>query len=319
LKAYPKPLLWAEATSALSHPISVYPDNSNKRHPISLEVPSLTLPSHPYLSQSRAVSVTALSNSDAEMGAIISLSLSGRVSLGPLGLGIPGNGPLVKWASGQNSHLTPSYLSHCLGIPGNGPVVKWTSGQNSHLTLSYLSHSRAPGPGHFQDWASGQMGQRLKITLDAILSLSFSRTPGPGYSRDSSRAGRKQPDNSSPNLEQAQPARAHRPRRPSPASTPEADSGGAGDANGEGRHGVGTGTWRVGRRERKREAVTSDPIRHGADAPVHVELAPRRREAVVVSGRRTVGVERGRKQGPGPGGGVEGVQVVESDCGRGCC
>jgi hypothetical protein len=77
------------------------------------------------------------------------------------------------------------------------------------------------------------------------------------------------------------------------------------------------GVWATGKRERKRAAVTIGSIRHDAVAPVHVELAPRRREAVAESGRRTGGVERGREQGPGHGGGVEGVQVVEKACGRG--
>jgi hypothetical protein len=35
------------ATSFLSHPISVYLNISNKRHPISLAILSLALPSHP--------------------------------------------------------------------------------------------------------------------------------------------------------------------------------------------------------------------------------------------------------------------------------
>jgi hypothetical protein len=77
---------------------------------------------------------------------------------------------------------------------------------------------------------------------------------------------------------------------------------------------VGMGTWRVGKGERKSAAFTSHRY-----APVHVELAPRPREAVAVSGRRTGGVERGREQGPVHGGGVEGVQVVETACGRGVC
>ncbi len=52
-------------------------------------------------------------------------------------------------------------------------------------------------------------------------------------------------------------------------------------------------------------------------ASVYVELAPRRREAVPASGRRTGGVDRGGQQGPVHGGGVEGVQVVEVACGWG--
>jgi hypothetical protein len=48
---------------------------------------------------------------------------------------------------------------------------------------------------------------------------------------------------------------------------------------------------------------------------VHVEQAPRRREAMARSGRRTAGVGRGGEPGPGHGGGVEGVQVVETDWG----
>ena len=54
-----------------------------------------------------------------------------------------------------------------------------------------------------------------------------------------------------------------------------------------------------------------------AQPPVRVELPPRRREAVPASGGRTLGVVRGGEQGPGHGGGVEGVQVVEIACGRG--
>ncbi len=51
-----------------------------------------------------------------------------------------------------------------------------------------------------------------------------------------------------------------------------------------------------------------------SQAPMHVEQAPLRREAVAVSGRRTAGVVRGGEQGPGHGGGVERVQVAESRC-----
>ena len=50
-------------------------------------------------------------------------------------------------------------------------------------------------------------------------------------------------------------------------------------------------------------------------APVHVEQAPRRREAVSVSGRRMAGVVRDREQRPGHGGGVERVQVAKKVCG----
>ena len=50
---------------------------------------------------------------------------------------------------------------------------------------------------------------------------------------------------------------------------------------------------------------------------MHVELAPRRREAVAASGRRTGGVVRGGEEGPAHGCGAEGVQVVEVVCGRG--
>ncbi len=46
---------------------------------------------------------------------------------------------------------------------------------------------------------------------------------------------------------------------------------------------------------------------------MHVEPTPRRREAVVGSGGRASGVARGGEQGPGHGGGVEGVQVVEEE------
>ncbi len=48
-----------------------------------------------------------------------------------------------------------------------------------------------------------------------------------------------------------------------------------------------------------------------AIAPEHVQQAPRWREAVAKSGRRAAGVVRGGEQGPGHGGGVKGVQVVE--------
>jgi hypothetical protein len=51
-----------------------------------------------------------------------------------------------------------------------------------------------------------------------------------------------------------------------------------------------------------------------AAATMRVELSPRRREAVPVSGGRPGPVRRGREQGPGHGGGVEGVEVVEGAC-----
>ncbi len=44
---------------------------------------------------------------------------------------------------------------------------------------------------------------------------------------------------------------------------------------------------------------------------MHVELAPRRREAVAGSGRRA-GAVGGGELGPGHIGGVEGVEVVET-------
>jgi hypothetical protein len=50
---------------------------------------------------------------------------------------------------------------------------------------------------------------------------------------------------------------------------------------------------------------------------VHVQQAPRRREAVGTSGRRTARVVCGGEQGPGHGGGVERVQVVEEACRHG--
>jgi hypothetical protein len=56
----------------------------------------------------------------------------------------------------------------------------------------------------------------------------------------------------------------------------------------------------------------STNVTRAIQAPMHVEPAPRRREAVAVSGRRAGGVVRGGEQGPGHGGGVERVQVVES-------
>jgi hypothetical protein len=53
----------------------------------------------------------------------------------------------------------------------------------------------------------------------------------------------------------------------------------------------------------------------GDNAPVHVELATSRREAVPPSGRRRLRAARGgRKQMPDHAGGVERVQVVESPC-----
>jgi hypothetical protein len=48
-----------------------------------------------------------------------------------------------------------------------------------------------------------------------------------------------------------------------------------------------------------------------ARAPVHVELAPRRREAVTASGRRWEG---GKEIFPGPGGRIVHVEVVEIPC-----
>ncbi len=53
----------------------------------------------------------------------------------------------------------------------------------------------------------------------------------------------------------------------------------------------------------------------GIQAHVHVELAPRRREAVVAPGRRTGGVVHGGEHGPVHGGGVEDEQVVKEACG----
>jgi hypothetical protein len=55
------------------------------------------------------------------------------------------------------------------------------------------------------------------------------------------------------------------------------------------------------------------------NAPVHVELAPSRREAVPKSSRRRLAAARGgREQSPGHAGGVERVQVGESTCTRRC-
>jgi hypothetical protein len=51
-----------------------------------------------------------------------------------------------------------------------------------------------------------------------------------------------------------------------------------------------------------------------AHAPVHVQQAPRRREAVTSSGRRTAGVVCGREVGPDHCGEVERVQVVQVAC-----
>ncbi len=50
---------------------------------------------------------------------------------------------------------------------------------------------------------------------------------------------------------------------------------------------------------------------------MHIQQAPRRREAVECSGRRTAGVVRGGEQGPGHGGGVERMQVVKILCRQG--
>jgi hypothetical protein len=44
---------------------------------------------------------------------------------------------------------------------------------------------------------------------------------------------------------------------------------------------------------------------------MHIQLPPRRREAVVASGRRTAGAVCSQQLGPLHGGGVERVQVVE--------
>jgi hypothetical protein len=46
-------------------------------------------------------------------------------------------------------------------------------------------------------------------------------------------------------------------------------------------------------------------------APVHVELAPRRREAVTAPGR---GRKGGREVCPGPGGRIVHVEVIEKGC-----
>ncbi len=51
-------------------------------------------------------------------------------------------------------------------------------------------------------------------------------------------------------------------------------------------------------------------------APMHVELAPRRGEAVPISGGRPGLIPGGREQGPDHGYRVEGVQVVEGGCGQ---
>jgi hypothetical protein len=48
-------------------------------------------------------------------------------------------------------------------------------------------------------------------------------------------------------------------------------------------------------------------------APVHVELAPRRREAVTVSGKRRGAAEGGGEVCPGPGGRIVHVEVVDVD------
>jgi hypothetical protein len=54
-------------------------------------------------------------------------------------------------------------------------------------------------------------------------------------------------------------------------------------------------------------------------APVNVELAPRRREAVTPSGRRGRAGRYGGQVRPGHGGGVVHVQVLEgTPCGVGC-
>ena len=51
-------------------------------------------------------------------------------------------------------------------------------------------------------------------------------------------------------------------------------------------------------------------------APVHVELAPGRREAVIVSGRRRIARRRGGQVGPVHGDGVVDVQIPEVHCTR---
>ena len=50
-------------------------------------------------------------------------------------------------------------------------------------------------------------------------------------------------------------------------------------------------------------------------APVHVELAPRRREPVTLSRRRGCAGRCGGEVRPGHGGGVEDVKVPEVACG----
>jgi hypothetical protein len=64
--------------------------------------------------------------------------------------------------------------------------------------------------------------------------------------------------------------------------------------------------------------ITCPYVHKIAHSPVYVDLALRRREAVTLSGSRTVETDvQGGEQGPGYGGGVEGVQVVEvADCRR---
>ena len=50
---------------------------------------------------------------------------------------------------------------------------------------------------------------------------------------------------------------------------------------------------------------------------MHVELAPRRREAVTIPGRGRGAAEGGGEVCPGPGGRIVHVQVVEVACGAG--
>ncbi len=57
-------------------------------------------------------------------------------------------------------------------------------------------------------------------------------------------------------------------------------------------------------------SITCASITLLAKARMNVKLAPRRREAVSVSGRRA-GAVGGGEQGPGHGGDIEGVEVVE--------
>ena len=78
-----------------------------------------------------------------------------------------------------------------------------------------------------------------------------------------------------------------------------------------------------GGREREREGEGGGRVatlafyisfRHDAQSPVHVELAPRRREAVTISGRGRGAAEGGGEVCPGPGGRIVHVEVVEFAC-----